>query len=109
MGTGVRTRAWYSEIVSLEDFTFTAAIVKDEKGQAGVTEETPCLGRLWRAGERNKGRMLQPPQVQHQGGKGGKKWEHVGTTQTEKREREKELGELNLYQFKQCLHSQLLF
>lgn len=58
-----------------------------------MTEETPCLGRLWRAGERNKGRVLQPPQVQHQGGKGGKKWEHVGTTQTEKREREKELGE----------------
>ncbi len=66
--------------LSVGDFTFTAAIVKDEKGQAGVTEETPCLGRLWRAGKRNKGRVLQAAAGTAPGRKGRRKWEHVWTT-----------------------------
>ena len=63
----------------LGDFTLAAPVVENEKGQAGVAEETPGFSRLQLPGQGQEGGVLQPPQVQHQRGQGGQQGQQVVT------------------------------
>lgn len=66
----------------LGDLTLTPAVVQDEQGQAGVAQQAPGLGRLQLPGQGQEGRVLQPPEVQHQRGQGREEGQHVVTPRT---------------------------